>query len=82
MLFGQPMKLTTHLIFTVPAFLAPSFSVVMFAWTRSATTARFFRSLAAAFGNLGCVFQVHQRVKRRLNHVVRVRRAEGLLSTF
>jgi hypothetical protein len=67
---GQPIKLTTHLIFSVPDF----FFVVAIFLSRAERlrNRRFLRSLAEGFFYFGSVLQMQKRIEGRFDHVVRI----------
>src|SRR5712692_6380405 len=69
----QPMKLTTHLIRTVPALFFPAFWAPAFFWPAT----DFFHGLRTCFRHLRGVFQPKERRKGGLDDVVRVGGADG-----
>src|SRR5215813_7464424 len=78
----QLMKLTTHLILTVPPGLAAFFSLAIGgALGRSSllrTAADFVHGLGAHLGDVAGILQAEQRRKRGLDDVVRIRGAQRL----
>ena len=73
---GQPMKLTTHLIFSVEEFLSDLLAVFFLVGVMVIFTSLYgswlFGPSSAAFGHFRSVLQVQKRIKRRLDHVVRI----------
>ena len=79
---GQPMKLTTYFILSLPSFFLghDSFQRILFEINRFFPYLRedlqqFLERMSATFLS---VAQTKQRVKRRLHHVMRIRRAQRL----
>src|ERR1700721_577372 len=70
---GQPIKLTTHLIFSVPDFF---FVVAIFRAERLGNRSPFLPSLAKGFRPLCRIVQMKERVESGLDYVVRVRSAQ------
>src|SRR2546427_12732207 len=71
----QPMKLRTHLIFTVPPPAEDFFFDVM---RSPVLPSRVFGLLGACLSHFAGILQVQQRRERSLDHVVRIGSADGL----
>src|ERR1700722_14643971 len=73
---GQPMKLTTHLIFSVEEFLSDLLSVFflvgVIVFYESLRGSWLFGPSSTAFSHFRGVLQVQKRIKRRFDHVVRI----------